>query len=1062
MKVYTASTTSELSDLVASLISGNSLEKTAVFCEDKFTLSLELAIAKKHGGTFGVNVYSFNRFMHKFLPNDKKCLSQESCSLIVKRLLLENKHRLLCFKNVYDPNLASSVYELIAQLKSAKVSVADMYRACDQSIGNLKRKLTDLTLIFDEYERFLSENSLIDGNNRLYRLPEFFDGDEQIKNTNVIIAGFPSLNKTLCEIFKSLVKNAKDVCFALVGGDNKNVYTNETFNFAMKEFAPELCSYEASSIKQALLDKLFVPGCEINEKIETEQIELFKAKNPIGEIEAVAKRIKQAVINGAKYKDFAVTCESVDDYELIVKTVFDDYEIPFFIDKKNNLGKHPLTRLICSYIDVVRTNFDTEKVLELVKNPLFCPDKELADEFEDYYISYAINRKTVKEPFVYGHKFLLEFECLRIKLCKICTFLKREQTVRESFNAINEVLNELNAFELTENLSENLEKLNFKELASYNRQGIDLFKSVCEEIVALLYDRVLPLTDVKNVILSGMTSCEVFLIPEYNDCVFVGDFRSVKYSAYNTVFAVGLTSAVPSSKLDTALLCDRDIDKMMSSNVLVEPKIKEVNRRSREIACMALASFSKKLVLSYPASSSDGKQTLPSEMFLTAENLFKNTALNERENECFADDYITRRRALLEFVKQVNSYKEGKDGSIKTFDGATAYYSAVQDDETLAFKKNTLDRFLNSANTEIGYYSAGVNYAENGLSATSLEGYFACPYKNFIQRGLKIAERKKSRIMANDLGTMVHSIAEEFVKKVNFNGELESALKLADEIFDSVIKKPEYSRYLKSVEGEKSFALIKNECQKLCGDLFMGVKNSSFKPAKTEIAFGFKGGTKMTVDTKFGVKNVTGMIDRIDLFNDNMRIVDYKTGYIEESKIEENLYSGKKLQLFLYTKAFDKKYYPTGVYYFPIENGFVAPDESAVMSLTGRTLADISLIRELDYTITDENSKGTYVNADIKVNKQGELASKKLLTQEEFAAFSDYAKAVAGTALEEIAEGVITAAPAEGACTYCKYHGICGYDDTENRMRKVKGITKESIVRAMSDERNLHEENDDE
>ena len=152
MKVYTTPTTSELSSLVASLISGNPLSKTAVFCEDKFTLSLELAIAKKHGGTFGVNVYSFNRFMHKFLPSDKKCLSQESCALVLKRLLLENKKDLTCFKNVYDPNLASAVYELIAQLKSAKVTVFDIIRARDESIGNLKRKLKDIALIFEKYE----------------------------------------------------------------------------------------------------------------------------------------------------------------------------------------------------------------------------------------------------------------------------------------------------------------------------------------------------------------------------------------------------------------------------------------------------------------------------------------------------------------------------------------------------------------------------------------------------------------------------------------------------------------------------------------------------------------------------------------------------------------------------------------------------------------------------------------------------------------------------------------------------------------------------------------------
>ena len=43
-------------------------------------------------------------------------------------------------------------------------------------------------------------------------------------------------------------------------------------------------------------------------------------------------------------------------------------------------------------------------------------DKQLADNFENYYISYAINRKTVKHPFTYQDDFLLEYEILRQKL----------------------------------------------------------------------------------------------------------------------------------------------------------------------------------------------------------------------------------------------------------------------------------------------------------------------------------------------------------------------------------------------------------------------------------------------------------------------------------------------------------------------------------------------------------------------------------------------------------------------------------------------------------------------
>ena len=89
MRIFTKRATCEIPETVARLCDGNPLEKRIVFCEDKFTLALELAIAKRQGGTFATHVFSFNRYMHKFLESDKKLLSTEGCSLVIKSLLLQ-------------------------------------------------------------------------------------------------------------------------------------------------------------------------------------------------------------------------------------------------------------------------------------------------------------------------------------------------------------------------------------------------------------------------------------------------------------------------------------------------------------------------------------------------------------------------------------------------------------------------------------------------------------------------------------------------------------------------------------------------------------------------------------------------------------------------------------------------------------------------------------------------------------------------------------------------------------------------------------------------------------
>lgn len=1063
MSVYTALTTNEIPKIVASLCGGDPLSRRIIFCEDKFTLALELAIAKEHGGTFGTHVYSFNRYMHKHLPLDKKILSTEGCSLVVKGLLLKHKSELTCFKNVYDPNLASTVYELIAQLKSARVTPEDILHAYQESTGNLKRKLKDIHLIFKAYEEYVEQNGLTDGNNRLYRLPQHFNEDSNIKNTKVIIAGFPSLNRTLCDIFKSLVKNAHSVDFVLVAGDNSGVYTNETFNFVTGEYPnEEVISSESLPVIKQLLSGLFCPAKLSEEGKYFNNVHLYKAEDPTEEITFIAQLIKNGVINGASYKDYSVCAEDICAYELTIRRVFEDYGIPLFFDSAKNLGKHPLTRLVCAYFDLVRRNFDLQDLFTLVKNPLFCSDKRISDGFENYCLANSANRKTVKNPFTYEHENLEEYENLRSTAVEVCSYLNGVTTFESAVIALNKMLERVNAFDKIKNLSATLTGLNRADISAYNDQAEEKFNVVINDAVNLLGPLTMPLVEVKNVILSGMTACTVSVIPEYNDCVFVGDFRSVKYNGVKNLFAVGLTDGVPLSKIDSALLCDRDIVKMERSKVLVEPKIKEVNRRAREVACMALASFTDHLYLSYPQRLFGGEEGKMSEILRYVVQIFstkdKKTQIysiedyqnlyditTKRGKDFALRKYLSKRSAIKAFAGEIGDYKEGKTS---IFDGASAYYKVVKEKED----GEVAGAILTSTNTEVGYYTDGVNYAEGKLSATAIEGHFNCPYANFLQRGVKLLEREELDIRANDLGTMVHEVGETFIDKVDWNCSLEQAKALAESIFSQISEKQEYKRYQQSESGKSAFELIKKESVRFCLNMFEATSHSQLKPKYLEVYFGGKKYPPIKVDTRKGQMAITGKVDRIDSDGENMAVIDYKTGKVEKSKTDLNLYTGRKLQLFLYAKAFNGKLNPIGAYYFPISDNFVEDEDKQETLYVGKTIADSEKATLLDDTLKDGRTKSTYLNANFTVNKDGAYRwPQGLLSERDFKAYTEYSLQVAGEGLSEIAEGVIVPSPYEGACDYCKYLGICGYNEqTDLRTRAIEKIEKVDLLRAVN------------
>lgn len=1104
VKVYTAAATCELPTVLCGLLSGESLNKRLIFCEDKFTLALELALAKNFGGSFGTQVFSFNRFMHSRLPESGRPVSIEGSALIVKRVLLENKKRLECFKNVYEPNLSAAVYELIAQLKSAKVTPKELSRAEEQSSGNLKRKLKDLALIYSEYEKYLKDSGLTDGNNRLYLLPEFIKNSEEIKNAEVFVVGFSALNKTLCEIFSALNFSAKSLSFVIAHGENERVYTNELYDFLRGKFDFELVKKEEDA-KKYLLSALYNPIFKSEEKsgLKGKKLYFYRAQNRYEEIEHVARIIKSRVIKGEKFKSFALAVENPAEYSLIVRRVFGDYGIPCFIDETSDLSKHPLALLIKSLLEFTRKK-TPESFIAIIENPVFLPDKSFADRLENYVIKNAFSRRAIASPFVIFDEELERFEQIRGAIGRLSAlFDLKTLTFYSAIESVKKALEFIDAEKSVEALGENLSKVSKGELAAYNAQAYEKFIGVLSEAQALLGDKPANLIEVSSVIASGLLSCKLSLIPEFNDCVFVGDFRAVKYKEYKKLFLAGLTAAVPQAKADCALLCDKDLKKLDEISVFVEPKIRQVNRRSRENACFAAAAFSEELFLSYPVWTKDGASADYSEILggallaygATEKNIadFKVVAIEteraetERKAELLSLGYLSPRAARFSLARGINDYSEGKKSD---FSAESAYLSiceeankaaekaskkanngenADENDEEnakIASKKSGIEsgeseaevelKMLDKANSSETYYSEGTDYIKNGASATAIESFFSCPYSCFLERGLKLKEREKNDLAAVDLGTLVHFVAERFGEELK-NQKItdENVAKIrGGEIFEEVSASEEYARYKLSARGKRVFALVKKEAVRFCTDMYKGCAASAFKPTLIEAEFGRGKYPPLKINTRRGELKISGKIDRVDVFEDKMRVVDYKTGGVVSGDIDENLYSGNKLQLFLYAGALTDKYKPAGVYYFPISDNFVKEGESRVLKLRGRTLADEKVIGQLDEGKISGGEE--FIDAKLTVKDGVVKETKDFLTERDFDNYIEYSRRVAAEGLAEMKEGVIIPSPYGEKCAYCKFAGVCGYDEETQCRRREVSADKEDIAAALEYENSLN------
>lgn len=141
-------------------------------------------------------------------------------------------------------------------------------------------------------------------------------------------------------------------------------------------------------------------------KEKTKDISLFIAQNPLTEIENVAQKILKLVKqDNYRFKDIAVVCANIDTYASDVKSVFEKYEIPVFIDEKKDINNNVLMKYMVSLLNVFTTNFSYEAMFSYIKSGMFDIPEDDIFLLENYVNKWGIRgSKWYKEDFEFEEK----------------------------------------------------------------------------------------------------------------------------------------------------------------------------------------------------------------------------------------------------------------------------------------------------------------------------------------------------------------------------------------------------------------------------------------------------------------------------------------------------------------------------------------------------------------------------------------------------------------------------------------------------------------------------------
>ncbi|MDE5897296.1 MAG: PD-(D/E)XK nuclease family protein, partial [Clostridia bacterium] len=309
---------------------------------------------------------------------------------------------------------------------------------------------------------------------------------------------------------------------------------------------------------------------------------------------------------------------------------------------------------------------------------------------------------------------------------------------------------------------------------------------------------------------------------------------------------------------------------------------------------------------------------------------------------------------------------------------------------------------------------AGEMYFASDASPTLLETYFACPYRSFVARALRLREREERTVLDTDAGTFVHTVLERVA--VGFNGFRDEAecRARAVAVGKELLASPRFASLTDTGAGAYTGGRLVEEGAAASAAAYRQLAASGFRVRDAEVRLSLP---------ELGM---SGTADRVDEAGEYVRVIDYKTGETDDSV--SAYYTGRKLQLQLYLLAAAEGGKAAGAFYFPAADEFTKTTEekyrmSGFFSGEDEVLSLMAPARK-------EGEKSAFF--------EGGGRTEKGMPQSDFESFLDYARLVSARAEEEMKGGNVAPSPYEGVCSYCKCLGACGFTGTPRKEDSVR------------------------
>lgn len=1020
--------------------------------------------------------------------SSKAALDESGRRMALAQALSLREEELRYYRRVaLSPGLPEKLSTLLTDFQRTGMTSEEFAAYTDTlPSGALKAKAHDLLLLWQTYDELVAErfqDEVMQQFELLARLPE----SGLTRGAAVFVWQFDMLPTPLCFLLSAAAKECARMVVAFTM-DKLDALDGHVFS-SQRRSAAELSSTlrqggipvqwkwlpsEPDGRDDALRhleahlfarDGVIYPG-------DASALTLHAAANPYAEAAFAAQTLQSWHERGIAWQYMAVALSDTQSMAGILAVTLQSAGIPCYQARKDSAARHGLSRMLVGALRCISGGFLRTDVLQMAKSGFSALSREEADTLENYAITHGINRGKWLRPFSYGDN-ADAMDALRVRLLApveaLRDALRRARTAGDSVEAIFRFLEDTGAYDRLMAREEALLSRGMAAEATQNRQVWTILMTLLDQLYALLGTQKANQRDLARFLESGLTGAQISSLPPQPDTVMIGEAGHLMTGRIDALLVMGMQDGALGSTADS-LLSETE------RRTLSDLAQRAIGLTQEETSALRQSDFYRTLSLprryltvTCSQGGQDGTALRPAGLLEDMMRMFPKMAVS---GGVLASDAAPLSPAmaldalpghLRRAIETDSPLPEQWANVLRWLYADPEWHSRCQA-MLDALTRHGTAMFLSREHTRR-------LFTQDKVSVSRLEGFAQCPYRHFVNYGLKPVIRQEYTFDPADVGDFYHAAMEGYAAAALKDPDFPD---LPDEKIHALMDEVLLPLTAEWANG----ALSETPSLRLQGDKYRRTvhraawmfthhaQHSRFRTVGEEVVFGEENGLPPVVLTLQDGRRIAlrGKIDRIDRWEGDkgvyLLVSDYKSSRRDIDPTR--LWYGLQLQLMLYLQAAcaGMAGNPAGAFYFTIQDPMVDAEdikeaaEKAIakkLHLKGVVLADVEVVDALDcdpgYSFTKVFTKDEQI-----------AAAADAYTPEQMAFLLDHAKKMAAELADRIRSGEISPSPAAiedwNACQWCDYAAVCKFDASipGHEKRELPVLDREELLTRMAND----------